>query len=226
MARTTRNAMLVVVCLGVALAWTAAPANPGTNLNDIPIADVLAWRSFELSAWTTTGEREEPVWWGAVNVGLLDYAEIGVYGMLGPTDEDQGDLRFFGKFVYRLGDDLPNVGFGLQNVTSDEDANGDVDPYLVASHDFGPVRGHLGYSFQDEDEAFFAGVDTSFDFLEMPATVGLDVLQTDDGDEWLVSAGFEYALPLNFVLESWYTWTTVDGAEDTLTIRINWVTTF
>ncbi|GAH08585.1 unnamed protein product, partial [marine sediment metagenome] len=65
MAQTTRNAMLVVVCLGVALACMAAPANPGTNLNGIPIADVLAWRSFELSTWTTTGEREEPVWWGA-----------------------------------------------------------------------------------------------------------------------------------------------------------------
>jgi hypothetical protein len=226
MVRTTRNVTLALVCLGVALVCTAAPAAPGTNLNDIPIADVLAWRSFELSTWTITGEREEPVWWGAINLGVLDYAEVGIYGMLGPTDEQQGDLRFFGKFVYPLGEGLPNLGIGLQNVTSDEDVNGNIDPYLAVLQDFGPVRGHLGYSFQEDDEAFFAGVDTSFDFLELPATVGLDILQTDDGDEWLVSAGFEYALPLNFVLESWYTWTTVDGAEDMLTIRLNWVTSF
>jgi hypothetical protein len=226
MNRTVRTPMLVAVCLGVVLAWTGAPSNPGTNLNDIPIAEVLAWRSVEFSAWVTTGEREEPVWWGVVNVGLLDYAEVGLYNMLGPSDEDQGDLRFFGKFVYPLGEGMPNLGAGLQNVTGDEDDNGNIDPYLVVAHDFGPVRGHLGYSFQDDDEAFFAGLDTSFDFLESPAMVGLTVLQTDDGDEWLISAGFEYQLPMSFVLESWYTWTTVDEAENTITIRLNWVVAF
>jgi len=221
-----RIPMLVAVCLGVMLASTSAPGTPGTNLNDIPIAEILAWRNVELSTWVTTGQRGEPDWWGALNVGVLDYVEVGLYGMLGPTDEPQGDVRFFGKFVYPLGDGLPNLGAGLQNLTDDEDTNGNVDPYLVITHDFGPVRGHLGYSFQDDDEAFFAGVDTSFSFLELPATVGLDLLQTANGDEWLVSAGFKYQLPMSFVLESWYTWTTVDEAENTITIRLNWLISF
>jgi len=226
MAGTIRNSFLVAACLGVVLAWTAAPGTPGTNLNDIPIAEVLAWRTAEITTWVTTGEGEEPDWLGAINIGLLDYAEVGIHGVLGPTDEEQGNIRFFGKFVYSLGDDLPTLGAGIQNVSGDENENGNIDPYLVAMHDFGPVRGHLGYSFQDDDEAFFAGVDTSFSFLEMPATVGLDVMQTADGDEWLVSAGFEYELPLSFVLESWYTWTTVDDAENTITLRLNWVINF
>lgn len=226
MARLIRNTLLVFVCLSAAFAWTASAEHPGTNLNQIPIAAVAEWRSFALTTWVTTGEGEEPNWWGAVDFGLLDYAEVGVYGMLGPTDDEEGDVRFFGKFVYALGEGLPNIGAGIDNLTDNEDANGNIDPYVVVTHDFGPVRGTLGYSFQDDDQAFFAGVDTSFEFLEMPTMVGLTASQTDDGDEWLVSAGFEYALPLDFVLESWYTWTTVDDAENTLTIRLNWVTTF
>lgn len=226
MARTIRCLLLAAVCLVVAPAWATTQGYPGTNLNDIPVAEVIPWRSFEISTWVTTGEREEPVWWGAVNVGILDYGEVGLYGMLGPSDEDQGDIRFHGKFVYPLGEGLPNLGAGLQNLTDDEEDNGEIDPFLVVTHDFGPVRGHAGYSFQDDDQAFFAGVDTSFDFLELPATVGLDLLQTDDGDEWLLSLGFEYELPLNFIVESWYTWTTVDGDENMITVRLNWVTTF
>jgi hypothetical protein len=226
MARTIRNSVLVAVCLGVALAWTSASATPGTNLNDIPIAKVLPWRSFELSTWVTTGEGEEPAWWGDVNIGVLNYGEVGLYAMLGPRDNGQGDARFFGKFVYPIGEKLPSVGVGLLNLTNNEDENGNVDPYLVVMQDFGPVRGHLGYSFQDGDEAFFAGVDTSFSFLEQATTVGLDATQTNDGDDWLVSAGFEYALPLNFVVEGWYTWTTVEDAANTITLRLNWVTSF
>lgn len=226
MAGTIRNSFLVAACLSVALGWATALANPGTNLNDIPIAEVLSWRTAEISTWVTTGEGAEPDWLGAITVGILDYAEVGIHGMLGPTDEAQGNIRFFGKFVYPLGDDRPNLGAGIQNVSGNEDKNGNIDPYLVVTHDFGSVRGHLGYSLQEDNEAFFAGVDTSFSFLEMPATVGLDLRQTDDGDEWLVSAGFEYELPLSFVLESWYTWTTVDGAEDTITLRLNWVINF
>jgi hypothetical protein len=226
MDRVLRIALLACVCLGMALASTARAQHPGTNLNDIPVADVMEWRSFEISTWVTTGEREKPDWWGAFDVGILDYGEIGAYGMLGPTDEGQGDVRFFGKFVYALGEGLPNLGAGIDNFTGDEDDNGNIDPYLVVTHDFGFLRGTLGYSFQDDDQAFFAGIDKSFDFLELPARVGLDARQTDDGDEWLVSAGLKYQLPLDFVVESWYTWTTVDGAENTLTIRLNWVISF
>ena len=226
MAGTIRNSFLVAACLGVALGWATALANPGTNLNDIPIAEVLASRTAEVSTWVTTGEGEEPDWLGAITIGILDYAEVGIHGVLGPTDEEQGNIRLFGKFVYPVKEDRCSLGAGIQNVSGDENDNGNIDPYLVATHDFGSVRGHFGYSFQDDDEAFFAGVDTSFSFLEMPATVGLDITQTADGDEWLVSAGFEYALPLSFVLESWYTWTTVDGAEDTITLRLNWVISF
>jgi len=226
MARVIRITLLAFVCLAAAFVSTARAQHPGTNLNDIPIADVIEWRSFDISTWVTAGEAEEPEWWGAVYLGILDYAEVGAYGALGPRDEASGDVRFFGKFVYPLGEGKPSIGAGIDNVTGDEGDNGSIDPYLVVTHDFGPVRGTLGYSFQEDDQAFFAGVDTSFDFLELPATVGLDVAQTDDGDEWLISAGFEYQLPLDFVLESWYTWTTVDGAEDMLTIRLNWVISF
>lgn len=226
MTRTTRCLALLVVCLAVAPAWSTTPGYPGTNLNEIPIAEVAPWRTVEVTSWVTTGEGAEPDWWGAINVGILDYAEIGLYGMLGPADEDQGDVRFHGKFVYPFGEGLPNVGAGVQNVTDDEDDNGNVDPFLVVTHDFGPVRGHAGYSFQDGDDGFFAAVDTSFDFLEQAATVGFDVLQTDNGDEWLLSLGFEYQLPLSFVLESWYTWTTVDEGDDTITLRLNWVVNF
>jgi hypothetical protein len=218
--------LIAVICAVPALASAALAAHPGTSLNDIPIAEVIDWRTFELKAWVSTGEREEPDWWGAVNFGVLDYAEVGIYGKLGPTDDNTRDPRLFGKFVYPLGEGLPNLGAGLDNVTDDEDTLGEIDPYVVVTHDFGPVRGHAGYSFQQDDEAFFGGIDTSFNFLEAPATAGLDVLQTDDGDEWLVSAGFDYELPLDFVLETWYTWTTVDGAEDFLTIRLNWVISF
>jgi len=226
MTRTIRTLVLAAMCLALVPTGALAQGFPGTNLNDIPTAEVLEWRSFEISTWVTTGEGEEPDWWGAINVGILDYAEVGIYGALGPRDDTADELRFHGKFVYPLGEDLPNLGVGIQNVTGNEDEYGDFDPYLVVTHDFGPVRGTIGYSFQDNDEAFFAGVDTSFDFLELPATVGLDLLQTDDGDEWLVSVGFEYQLPLNFVAESWYTWTTADGDENTITLRLNWVTTF
>ncbi|MBN1917978.1 MAG: hypothetical protein JW889_08730 [Verrucomicrobia bacterium] len=226
MDRLLRIALLALVCLGTVLVATARAAHPGTSLNDIPVADVIDWRTFEIKTWVHTAELEEPEWWGAVNFGILDYAEVGVYGILGPRDDAGGDVRFFGKFVYPLGEDRPSIGAGLDNLTGDEDDNGNIDPYLVVTHDFGPVRGTLGYSLQDDDEAFFAGIDTSFDFLEMPITAGLDVTQTDDGDEWLVSAGFEYQLPLELVLETWYTWTTVDDAEDALTIRLNWVITF
>ena len=226
MIRVLCSLLTVAVCLAGAPAWATALGQPGTNLNDIPVAEVLAWRSFEISTWVTTAETDEPLWWGAINIGILDYAEVGAYGILGPTDEPQGDLRLFGKFVYPLGEGRPNVGAGIQNVTDDDDTNGNVSPYLVLTHDFGPARGTIGYSFQDDNEAFFVGVDTSFDFLELPATVGLDALQTSDGDEWLVSAGFEYQLPLNFVAEGWYTWTSVDGAENMITLRLNLVTSF
>ena len=226
MARVIRITLLAFVCLGTAFVSTAPAQHPGTNLNDIPVADVMKWRTFEVSSWVTTGEREEPDWWGVLNVGILDYGEAGVYGMLGPSDENKGDFRFFGKFVYPLGEGKPNLGAGLDNLTGDEDSNGSIDPYVVVTHDFGFLRGTIGYSFQDEDEALFAGADKAFTFLELPATVGLDLAQTDDGDEWLVSAGFTYQLPLDFVLQSWYTWTTVDDAENTLTIRLNWVITF
>ena len=97
------------------------------------------------------------------------------------------------------------------------------------AHGASPVylaRLSLGYSFQENDQAFFAGLDKTLELQSRDLILRADVRQVDDGDEWLASAGFLHVLPLNLVLESWVSIPSARDAEEALTVKLNYVIAF
>jgi hypothetical protein len=217
------------ICYAVAsmLAWSGVCgitwASP-SGLNNIPTADVVPENVLVLQGYGHIAHDSRPDWWGGFKFGPLKNLEIGFDGQINPEPASEGAL--VGQFKYRFQPlESTAVAAGVANL-GDKSRSGEIDYYAVVSQDFGSFRAHLGGTFQRDNEGVFAGLDSTVPLFERDLTLRTDLRQTNQRDDLLASVGFLYDLGMNFLLETWGSFPTQDGAENALTLKLNYVISF
>ena len=217
--------VLVLACglVFVTSGWLGASPS---GLNNIPTVDVTPRNVLVLQGWGDFAHGASPVYLAGFKYGLPANIEIGLDSQVGA--DDSGPVM--GQVKWRLPlpteETLFGMLLGVAVISDDSERAGDVAPYLVSAFDFDLARLSLGYSFQENDQAFFAGLDKTLELQSRDLILRADVRQVDDGDEWLASAGFLHVLPLNLVLESWVSIPSARDAEEALTVKLNYVIAF
>jgi hypothetical protein len=143
--RTHMNAVFVVILLcGLVGVAFGSPS----GLNNIPTADVAPHQVLVLQGYTSFGSDTQPTWFAGFKYGAAENIEVGIDGRLaGPGHSTDPALQLKYRFAVDPG---TAIAVGVANLTADTGRNGDSFPYLVVSHDFGPLCGHAGYSFPTE----------------------------------------------------------------------------
>ena len=195
----TRVTMLTIALLAFALYSEASP----TGLNNIPTADVVPKNILVLQSWINASQGTSPSYFIGAKYGLHRYVEIGADQLVGA--DDVGPTLLQAKIQVPMPQENPPVVplLGIANVSDDSDEAGDADPYALLTADLGFARAHVGYSFQDDNDGVFAGIDKALSISDRDLVLRADIRQVDDGDEILSSAGFLHVLPWNLALESW-----------------------
>lgn len=209
---------IIVLLLSDQLLW----ASP-TGLNNIPTTDVESDKTLVLQSWLVTGEDANPLYFTGAKYGILDKIEIGVDSKVGSGDAGpvtlQSKLKVF-DFDFGLGGLIGAEGITFGNI----DEN--LVPYAVLSQDLKFLRLHEGYGFQKDNFSMFFGVDKTIKFFEQDLILRSDLKQVNDRDDLLISGGFLLTLPFNLVFESWLSIPTEGGAQESVTVKLNYVIKF
>ncbi len=231
-----RSVLLVVVFVSLGGAW--AWASP-TGLNNIPTTDVVPKDILVLQTWATWGSQHPDLFVGA-KYGLLDGLEVGLDWKY--NDEPHGHLALQAKYAFDLPGEHWRGVVGVANVSDDTGHQGDIFPYVATSYDLEVFRLHFGYTDQHHNEGFFAGIDKEVTVLNRGMVLRGDVIQVNDGDDLLYSAGFLYDLrppegekregfmgfwdtcTRNVLVETWVNMPT--RGEASLTAKLNYVINF
>jgi hypothetical protein len=205
--------LIIMLSLCAASAW-AAPS----GLNNIPTADVAPTNVLVLQAFSSFGQDTPPSWFAGFKYGVLENLEAGIDGRLdGPGANTDPALQV--KYRFPL-DPQTALAAGIANITGDTDKNGNTFPYLVLSHDFTGVRGHLGYSFENDNQALFVGLDKA---VNTKLTLRADWIQVADGHESLSSLGFISPLNKDWLVEGWATFPSQNGAQTGYVLKLDYV---
>ncbi len=217
-------ALLAVGGLSVVICGMAQ-ASP-TGLNNIPTVDVAPRNVLVLQTWANIANDAKPAYVAGLKYGLLTDVEIGLDSRI--DSGDSGPLTAQAKWRLPLPAETCPFALlvGVANLSDDRDDAGETDPYLVSGCNLGPVRLSLGYSFQNDNNSLFAGVDKLISFQSRDLILRADVRQIHDGEEWLASGGLLHELPLNLIVEGWVSASTADGTDEVYTLKMNWVVPF
>jgi hypothetical protein len=216
-----RSSLLGSLVLAVPLVVVlAAPASATpTGLNNIPTADVVDSGVLVLQGFSQFGEGRSPAWFAGLKYGPAENWEVGLDdAFAGPNSNTGPTLQVKYRFA-----PSENVGLalGAANLTTDRERNGDTIPYLVLTAPLGPtVRGHLGYSAQQDNNACFLGVDGP---VGDELTVRADWAQVEDGDESVASLGFISSLSSRWLVEVWASFPTAEEAENDFIVKFDFV---
>ena len=211
-----------VLCAVMCEVVRASPS----GLNNIPNVDVAGRNVLVFQVWGNYASGASPAYIAGFKYGLPADIEIGLDSRV--DSDDGGPLTGQAKWRIPLpGADAPYAALiGVANISDDRDDAGEADPYVVTGFDLDLARLSLGYSFQEDNYSFFAGLDETFTVQSRDLVPRADVRQIQDGDEWLLSAGLLHVLPLNLVFEGWVSVPTADGAEEVYTAKLNYVIEF
>ncbi|MFQ5951780.1 MAG: hypothetical protein ACE5JK_00010 [Candidatus Omnitrophota bacterium] len=216
---------LLAALLCAQISW----ASP-TGLNNIPTTDVAPDRTLVAQTWLTTGGEMKPLYVTGAKYGTINRMELGIDSKVGSGKSGpvalQAKLKVFGS----------DFGFsalaGTEGITFDGDISENIVPYVVASQDLKIsedvqlFRLHAGYGFQKHNFSVFGGVDRSFKIWGQEFIPRSDIKQVNDGRDLLISAGFLLTLPFNLALETWLNIPTEDGAEESMTIKLDYIMKF
>jgi len=210
--------LTVLLVLSFLLAFSAAALATPTGLNNIPTADVAAEGVLVLQGFSQFGEGRTPSWFAGAKYGPAENWEIGLDDTsLGPGSAGGPVLQ--AKCRTRLSDGAA-LGLGVANVSNDSDRNGEAFPYAVVSAGLGPVNGHVGYSAQKDNNAWFVGADGA---VTEKVTLRADWIQVADGEESVSSLGFITPLTRAWLVEGWASFPTADGAETSYVVKLDYV---
>ncbi|UCC68484.1 MAG: hypothetical protein JSV79_00680 [Armatimonadota bacterium] len=192
-----------------------------SGLNNIPTADIVPEGILVWQAWGTFAEDADDTYVAGLKFGPAKNIELGLDHKLGSGDS--GPLAFQGKYRFFTNESGLSATLGLANVNTDRDQGGPNFPYAALTQDFGGVRGHLGYEWQDDNEGLFLGLDHP---AQMDLTLRADWTQTDDGEESMSSIGFIYTGSDPFLVEAWASFPTAAGADTSWTLKFDYVIPF
>ncbi len=186
-----------------------------TGLNNVPIAAVSEAHTGVVQAYSTFGADRKPALLSGARVGLVAFGERfegGFDSRWAPGDA--APVFFNAKWASHWRSTLPALGIGVANLaprSEDRTRLGQSQSYVVLSHDIGWVRIHGGYAIQANNDACFFGVDHSWLVRGHKLTFRSDLLQIQDGRQWLGSAGFTCTLTKRLGIEIWNNLPTKDG---------------
>lgn len=222
-------------------AWGSA-----SGLDNIPTTDYVPPKVLVLQTWLNVADDQDPQQFVGFKYGVVEGLEIGAdwqaYG------ETHGHAIFEAKYTFPLLSEVWLGVVGIANLSAHRSHQGEPFPYVATSYDLGLFRTHLGYAPQKDNEAFFAGLDRTIPFLGRDLQLKADVIQTNNSNDALYSAGFLYnfrrrddpgraaapglggtlyALTRNFILESWVSKPSTGTSDDEiLTVKLNYVIEF
>lgn len=212
-----RKLLIISTMAMLSLLFTLPAMATYTGNNNTPSADITDEGTTILYAYGQwgNGKFDDGHYFG-ISYGLFDILEIGTDWRLTEDDDFRHDPTFDIAFRYDLGGedkcdcggecgdecggcwmDSTGLAIGVYNINFDEDLEGNFIPYLVYTHDFEGFRGSLGYSFEEDNGAIFAG----FDAPTGDATVMGDWTQTNDGGDWDATIGFD--MPFEWFDDNW-----------------------
>ena len=234
------------VLIGTILLFAAGQLAWGSpsGLNNIPTTDVVPENVLVFQTWFNFADDMQTEEFFGFKYGVpgLEGLEIGIdWKGIG---DPHGHAAFQAKYAFDIEEDLWRGVVGIANVSDNRKHNGEVFPYVASSVDLEIVRLHAGFAAQPHNEAFFAGIDRTFPFLNRNLQLKGDVIQINDMDDALFSVGFLYDFaPLsdeptspgfmgvledigrNIVLEGWVSMPTT-GGEEVYTLKLNYVIKF
>jgi hypothetical protein len=202
----------------LSLSLTARPSFASTYC-----AGVVGDKQVYIYTGTEIGEGEyEEFSYSGLSYGLLDIFELGICWTLADSGDVFESPVLDGKVNFSLDDEsATSIAFGFDNCSGDSDKNGVAIPYAVYTQDFGPIRGHAGYTFERDNEAIFFVLDGDVG----DTCLGVDWAQINEGSDWESSLSVYY--PLEFIdescaLYSYYTFSSDSEASNSLTIEISY----
>ena len=208
---------LALSLLSLAAVATVALATP-TGLNNIPTAYVVPDHLLVLQGFTEFGQDRTPSWFTGLKYGPAPDWEIGIDDTsLGLASEGGPVLQAKRKITLSERTDL---GLGLANVSDDTDRNGETFPYAVVSSNLGSFTGHLGYSIQQDNHAWFVGADTT---VAEKFTLRADWIQVADAEESVSSFGFLTPLSPRWLVEGWASLPSAENAETSYVLKLDYV---
>ncbi len=214
-----RAAIVVVIALSPALALATS-----TGLNNIPTADTPGHREVVFQGFVNLTDEKSDDQFAGFKTGLHSSEhrfEWGLDTRLG--DNDPRVAVFQAKYAVQPWETLPTVAVGAANMAvtpSDRDKVGQPFKFLVLTQDFGWLRGHAGYGFQQNNNAAFFGLDKTVTLFDRALMLRTDAIQIQDESQWLGSAGFIYFLQDNLAVESWVS-QPFDNGKPTYTLKLN-----
>ncbi len=231
-------ALLCILSTGSVL--RASPS----GLNNIPTTDVVPVKTLVLQTWFDWADDAHPKQTAAFKAGLVKGLEFGVDWKFNDVAHSHAALQ--AKYAFDIAEDVWRGVVGIANVSDNRQHNGDIFPYVATSVDLKLARLHFGYAPEPHNEAFFAGIDRTFPFLERNLQLKADAIHVDDKDDVLFSAGFLYELGRqraegeaarggllgvldkmleNIILEAWVSMPST-GANEIYTVKLNYVIKF
>ena len=201
-----KNGIKGAMCAGSLLLTVNAFAT-STGLNNIPTVDTPPDRTLVIQAFDNLGDDRRPDYVAGFKMGLRPWGqrfEWGLDGRLGSGDE--GPAVFQVKYAVQPWEKLPTVALGAANIAVTEDDRrraGQAFKFPVLTQDFQWLRAHAGFGFQRDNNAAFFGLDKTLKVLERDLMLRSDVIQIQDQQQWMGSAGFIYFVHQNFAVESW-----------------------
>jgi len=207
--------------LGVAVIVALAPwpawATP-TGLNNIPIADVVSQNVLVWQGFSVFGQEAAPAWCVGLKYGPAEDWEVGL-------DDTVGGVGSAGAPTLQAKHRLPlgkraALALGVANISDDRDRCGELFPYAVVSADLTSVNGHLGYTWQKDNHAWFLGLDRR---LKEELTLRADWTQARGGEESVASLGFIRALDPRWLAEGWVSFPTAKDEGTSYVVKLNYV---
>jgi hypothetical protein len=215
-----------------------------TGLNNIPTTDVVPERTLVVQTWLNLAENKHPQQFIGFKYGVLSGLEFGVDWKA--NDSTHGHAELQAKYGFDIVKDLWRGVVGIANVTCNRNHNGEIFPYAGTSLDLKIFRVHFGYAPQPHNEAFFAGIDRTFPFLERNLQLRADAIHINDKNDMLLSVGFLYELgrlkdaetpepsglmgildriAKNIIIEGWVSMPST-GEQEVFTLKLNYVFKF
>lgn len=174
--------------------------------------------------FTELGNDNVPDHFAGFKYGLMKNVEVGFDGRIFPEKAKEENLVLQGKIRLELSDKLA-LGLGVTNL-GDRGKAGAEFPLAVLSQDLDFLRVHFGGTSQNDQEGFFGGLDKTIKFLDREFMFRSDIIQANNQNDTISSLGSIYEPGDNFLVESWASFPTESGKEETFTIKLNYVIKF
>ncbi len=212
-----RRLAVILALLAFSLWCGAALATP-SGLNNIPTAEVVGEDILVVQGFSTFGPDSGPAWFLGFKYGPAENWEVGLDDTVaGAGSAGAPTLQVKYRVPLREGAAL---ALGAANISDDRDRHGNAFPYAVASADLGWANGHLGYSWQTDNHAWFVGVDRAVSDV---LTLRADLIQTADAEESVSSLGFIRTLSRRWLVEGWASFPTAAEESTSYVVKLNYV---